>query len=771
MTNTNIPSFHSGKRLQILRSLQGMSLSRLAAEFNISSSVLMTWEDNGIPKASIEQCSHYFEVSRSIFSTPVNNAFDFEQVARTHLFPSTDDRLQARLRDNKIHQTTVLDLSGLRLSEVPIEVFSFSWLVTLNLQDNQLKHIPSHILLLQQLEILNISDNLLIHIPGILNALTHLTNLNFQGNPLTSQTILLDTNKSLSAYQTYLADTAVTIAVIEQLTQARLQDLDDIRAVIEPAQPVIRACVKTCAGTTTHYQRASSITYITAESGTEQLSVIIDTLHPNKQLPLILFIRTPEADPALPTPPFADQIAHNKAEFFTLFSDIQRKIAYQNQIPNIKFESLELHNIGVYEHITIPFNSDITVFIGLNGAGKTTILKALTLAILGPEQAEMNADTAANILRIIGKQQNQIHWQAQGWICAHARINGKPYKNTIHLRYNTNREKVEIKGQRFDALFEASGHLRNLILGIGEHRNTRFKKPQTLGLEVMQAKAKDLLPIISEDEQTCMAHFSSWIGNLALAVSQGDLKKQQEIDASFAVFSALMQESIEFCGLTKVDPLELWIEHQNPKQMVPLRLVSQGYQAVMGWVGYVLQRMYEVYADALHPLQQPAIIIIDEIDQLLHVKWQQKILHILSKQFFPNTQWIVSTHSPMVVTGLEEQQIIHLHQQAGKLIAEPNSVDLWLWQYGDIVRHLFEVSSEIPKAQEQQLIDEIQVLTQIPPSKLTTKQQQTREKLEVQLDKIRKSRAFVDEIYAEQQKLRTKERTLTQLIEQLKTPT
>lgn len=305
------------------------------------------------------------------------------------------------------------------------------------------------------------------------------------------------------------------------------------------------------------------------------------------------------------------------------------------------------------------------------------------------------------------------------------------------------------------------------MLGIGEQRNTSLKKPESLGLEVPQPKVRDLLAIISSEEQSCIAQFTSWLGNLALSVSQGESDKQQMINISFAVFSALMQESIQFAGLTRVDPLELWVEHQNPKQVVPLRLVSQGYQAVMGWVGFIIQRMFEAYSDTLQPLQQPAIIIIDEIDQLLHVKWQQKILKVLVKEFFPNTQWIVTTHSPMVVTGLDQGQVIQLHQRDGKLIAEANIVDLWLWQYGDIVRYLFEVSPENPRVQEQQLIQEIDEIKALPITDQTITQQHALAKLEMQLDKVQKSRAFIDELYAEQQKLRAKEQELAALIEHL----
>ncbi|MCI5224922.1 MAG: hypothetical protein D3924_20195 [Candidatus Electrothrix sp. AR4] len=295
-----------------------------------------------------------------------------------------------------------------------------------------------------------------------------------------------------------------------------------------------------------------------------------------------------------------------------------------------------------------------------------------------------------------------------------------------------------------------------------------LKTTHNLGIEIPQPKVRDLLPLISGGEQACIGNFTSWLGNLALSALDEDTGAQEKIDTIFSIFSALMQEDIRFAGLTKVDPLELWVEHQNPKQVVPLRLVSQGYQAAMGWLGFIIQRMFEAYADALLPLQQPAIVIIDEIDQLLHVKWQQKLLNILSKQFFPNTQWIITTHSPIVVAGLDQGQVVQLHQNdAGKLVAEENTVDLWLWQYGDVIRQLFELTTKQPEVQEQQLVKKIKDARERLDIKQSDTRQQELEKLEMRLDRLRTSRAFVDKLYAEQQKLREREKELSDLIQQL----
>lgn len=549
-----IQAFHSGKRLQKLRELQGLDILELAEEFNVSFTLLEQWELHGIPVESIQMCCDYFEVPNSLFSEPVKNDYELEKLIEIHIFQ--------QVKGNSTDYRNIL------------------------------------------------SENL------------YLSNGNFEMN--------------------WLSD--------------------------------------------------------------------------------------------------------------------------QNQLPCVKYEGLKLTNIGIYEDLEINFNHDLTVLIGLNGAGKTTILKAIALATLGREHANIEADTVTDLLRITGKKHNQAVRQAKGSIELSASVDGKIHENRIELSYNTITEKVDIKGERFDELFDEKGRLLNLTLGIGEQRIVSLKKPHNLGIEATPPKIKDLLPLINNEIQPCIAHFASWLSNLALSAKEGNEESQQAIEKSFKIFSSLMQEAIQFSDLTSIDPLELWIEQQDVEQTLPLHLYSQGYQAVMGWVGHIVQRVFEAYSGLSNPLLQPAIIMIDEIDQLLHVKWQQKILSVLI-EFFPRTQWIITTHSPMVVTGLDQGKVIQLHQnEEGKYIAEKNAVDLWLWQYGDVVRYLFEVSPKnlATEQQEQRLKEKISVLEKLPER--TFQQKQDLSRLEMQLERVQKSRAFVDEVYAVQQKLKVREQELADLI-------
>ena len=61
-------------------------------------------------------------------------------------------------------------------------------------------------------------------------------------------------------------------------------------------------------------------------------------------------------------------------------------------------------------------------------------------------------------------------------------------------------------------------------------------------------------------------------------------------------------------------------------------------------------------------------MLIDEIELHLHPSWQQRVLADLMRTF-PNTQFIVSTHSPQVLTTVKPGQVVELGLEEGKIVA------------------------------------------------------------------------------------------------------
>lgn len=101
---------------------------------------------------------------------------------------------------------------------------------------------------------------------------------------------------------------------------------------------------------------------------------------------------------------------------------------------------------------------------------------------------------------------------------------------------------------------------------------------------------------------------------------------------------------------------------------MPMGALGDGYQATIAWIldlyGWKL-----LYDNKVKNLELSGIVLLDEIEQHLHPKWQKRIIKLLKDQF-PKVQFIITTHSPLCVIGATdlkdcECSIIVLEQKEG----------------------------------------------------------------------------------------------------------
>jgi len=112
-----------------------------------------------------------------------------------------------------------------------------------------------------------------------------------------------------------------------------------------------------------------------------------------------------------------------------------------------------------------------------------------------------------------------------------------------------------------------------------------------------------------------------------------------------------------------------------------LHEMADGYSAFLNILMELLMR-FET-ADAAVEYTHPAIVLIDEIETHLHVELQKRVLPFLT-QMFPNVQFIVSTHSPFIVTSLEKAIVYDLEKK--ERLDNPG-----FYSYETIVESFFDV--------------------------------------------------------------------------------
>ncbi|WP_309732989.1 AAA family ATPase [Chamaesiphon sp. OTE_75_metabat_556] len=106
---------------------------------------------------------------------------------------------------------------------------------------------------------------------------------------------------------------------------------------------------------------------------------------------------------------------------------------------------------------------------------------------------------------------------------------------------------------------------------------------------------------------------------------------------------------------------------------IAVDLLSDGEKSLLAMVGHLSRKLAEYNEDLENPLEASALILIDEIELHLHPAWQRMIIPRLT-QTFPNCQFIVTTHSPQVLSHVDPE-CIHILDYDGDnvVVKRPDS--------------------------------------------------------------------------------------------------
>ena len=91
-------------------------------------------------------------------------------------------------------------------------------------------------------------------------------------------------------------------------------------------------------------------------------------------------------------------------------------------------------------------------------------------------------------------------------------------------------------------------------------------------------------------------------------------------------------------------------------QVLELEQLSDGYRNLLAVVLDFARRLAQAHPNWENPLEAPGILLIDEIELHLHPGWQQSVIPNL-RAAFPNTQLILTTHSPQVLTTVKKEHV------------------------------------------------------------------------------------------------------------------
>ena len=317
----------------------------------------------------------------------------------------------------------------------------------------------------------------------------------------------------------------------------------------------------------------------------------------------------------------------------------------------MKIERLHIKNIGPFKEASVDFATEenletgeqpITIITGMNGAGKSIVIDSIR-AILSSQVLERNivADDKDFYVEI------DIDYDGKG---------------IKHLSVS------HLQDGRFDF--------------VDYHRLNRFFKhgytmPETVynwiadywssKLPIDSFQIKNMVSI-----EHSMVLKDSMLGNksnvaLTNFICQADylrnseMPKEKELgECLYSTIKSIINECLdngEFLYVRRTDSTP--IVRQNGLEL-SLEKLSSGNIFLIEHLIMLLCKMYSVCVlNELPPVnitKVSGLLLIDEIENHLHPKWQKKILGII-RRTFPNLQIILTTHSPFVVSSIDGARV------------------------------------------------------------------------------------------------------------------
>lgn len=305
--------------------------------------------------------------------------------------------------------------------------------------------------------------------------------------------------------------------------------------------------------------------------------------------------------------------------------------------------------------VTKPF-ANVNLLLGINGAGKTTVLKALALATLAPV-IESAGYVPYYLVRRGTKLASMtvsavLHDQETGVRSS----SGSP-------RIETATTDVALLQKDFEALRPAHSMSSAweqmysedspafMIVGYGA---TRRVEPSDVfdssSLRKVRRVRYQRVAGLFEDH-IALTPLAAWLPRLLR-------EESPRIREIRGLLTALLPSEIKFIGLGDQDE----IQFRHRRQTVPFEALSDGYKAYIGWLGDLLYHLFTTCPPSMRLVEMSGVVLVDEIDLHLHPSWQRKIVSTISTAF-PKLQFVLTTHSPIVAGTLGASNIFSMEDE------------------------------------------------------------------------------------------------------------
>ncbi len=292
------------------------------------------------------------------------------------------------------------------------------------------------------------------------------------------------------------------------------------------------------------------------------------------------------------------------------------------------------------------------IITGKNGSGKTVLLNAISdfLNII-------KNDKSAEFL---GYQKQLDIWNSQlrNSTDERGKMQAQNVISNITKQIENLYGKIDVQSDLLGRIIEKYNKGEFVIAFYQADRKVKMSEPKNPTKPVYNKKG--------DVKDTATSQFLNFLSDLkiqeALARNEKQTKDADDINAWFEDFKDLMKQLYQDDNLS----LEFYYRDYSFKictegKKFKFTEVSDGFAAVLDIVADLILKMQDDNS-LTRSYQKEGIVLIDEIETHLHLALQKVIMPLLTK-VFPNIQFIITTHSPFVLSSMPNAVAYDLEHQ------------------------------------------------------------------------------------------------------------
>lgn len=307
-------------------------------------------------------------------------------------------------------------------------------------------------------------------------------------------------------------------------------------------------------------------------------------------------------------------------------------------------DTIRLENIRGFRELEFSFDrgqgqyAGWTVLTGDNGSGKSTVLKAMALLLVGAS-TRFRLESRLNSYRSQGPK--------NGIVELHSTNTGTTTITTLTIHTDGC---TEVKREPIFSERTLEAPAVKFSCGYGPFR--RVSGHTESASELMSAQQSRCFATLFS-ESASLAESANWLRELKYKSLENRPKEKKSLEL---VLEVIQDEFLpNQITVDRVDSDGLWLKDRQGN-LLSWADMSDGYRAALALLTDILRHMINAYSpddltgrdDEGRLFLKPAgVVLIDEIDAHLHPEWQREIGFWL-KRHFPNIQFIVTSHSPLI---------------------------------------------------------------------------------------------------------------------------